>query len=412
MNSINHFAVNNNRLGYLINQLAANDNDDDSLPPLSTTNNNHCNTTTQQQTTTIPFSMLHFTGNTPPIVHQPNRNRDTAAESMLQLNSSSGGIWRFLIDQIRNQLRRMSPSECAVCVRELQMMSHSELLLRSGYHLNGMSPLPLVGRQHHTSATTGYLNRQHDISSSSPPTMQSIMQQPDMGSSTTALFSPMGRDLTTSPPQSRAPPSSNAAETELEEVSSSPSKMMKLSTVDDDDGRHMSSRISEEPLISSVGLKLHRNKDSSSVRQPNIQKKKDTLSPTTTPLPPSKKISSTKKKSATKSSPAKGCSSKVKKGFALPRKQASIVKKTRAKKKTSSSSSSSSSRTGVKSPSDADVLCGRGYQANNHKGNMQFRDYVMQLRCVYQEASKAEKTELAKVSFTSSFAGLLSYVNR
>ena len=68
-------------------------------------------------------------------------------------------------------------------------------------------------------------------------------------------------------------------------------------------------------------------------------------------------------------------------------------KKARAKKKTPTTQT----QTGVESPSD-DVLCGRGFQANNHKGNMQFRDYVMQLRCVYQEASKVDKTELAKVS--------------
>ena len=188
----------------------------------------------------------------------------------------------------------------------------------------------------------------------------------------------------------------HAAESEPElEVSSSPSKMM-LTTGDDDGLEDNSSHTNEYPVTSSVGLKLHRNKDSSSVRQPNIQKKKDTLSPTTTPLPPEKKISSAKKKSATKSSPAKGGSSKAKKGFTLP-KTVAKGKKTRAKKKTPTSFPSSS-QTGVESPSDVDVLCGRGFAANNHKGNMQFRDYVMQLRCVYQQASKVEKTELAKVS--------------
>jgi len=94
--------------------------------------------------------------------------------------------------------------------------------------------------------------------------------------------------------------------------------------------------------------------------------------------------------------PAKGGSSKAKKGFTLP---ISKVKKTRAKKKTPTTQT----QTGVKSPSDVDVLCGRGFQANNHKGNMRFRDYVMQLRCVYQEAAKGDKKVLSEVSFLSSF---------
>jgi len=339
--------------------------------------------------------MNHGTGNTHPIVHHPNR--DTATESML-LNSSRGTVWDFLMAQIQTQLRNMSPDACFVHVRELQEMAHSELLLsQSDDYLNGMSPLPLVGRQHHRHhASTGYRNNQ--VSSISSPIMQ---QQPAVGSTSTAglaLFSPMARGLTTSPSQSRAPPSSNAAETEaeLDEVSSSPSKMMLMTATNDDGLEDNSSNTNEDPVTSSVGLKLHRNKDSSSVRQlPNIQKKKDTLSPTTTPLPPKKKISSAKKKSATKSSPAKGGPSNVKKGFALPRKQASIVKKTRvkAKKKTPSQS-----RTGVENPTEADVLCGRGFAANNHKGNMQFRDYVMQLRCVYHQSQKGDKKAVAEVS--------------
>ena len=91
------------------------------------------------------------------------------------------------------------------------------------------------------------------------------------------------------------------------------------------------------------------------------------------------------------SRPTKGRSSKAKKGFSF----SSKAKKTRAKKKTSSSSSSS--KTGVENPTDADVLCGRGSFVNNHKGNVQFRNYVMQLRCVYQEAAKGDKKALAEV---------------
>ena len=371
----------------IINQLANDDDADDSPSPLATTNTNHCNTTTQQQTTPLPFIMNHITGNTHPIVHHPS------SDAPLSNNS----IWEFLLGQVRNQLRSMSPSECFIHVRELQEMAHSELLLsRSDDHLNSMSPLHLVGRQHRHRASTGYRNNHNQntsVSSTSSPMRQ---QQPAVCSSRAqlALFSPMGRDHTTAPPP--VAPSHAAAEDEDEdkdEVSSSPPSKMMLTTADDGD---RTSHISEEPLISSVGLKLHRNKDSSSVRQPNIQKKKDTLSPTTTPLPPKKKISSAKKKSATKSSPVKGGSSKAKKGFTLP-KTVAKGKKTRAKKKTPTPFPSSS-QTGVKSPSDADVLCGRGFVANNHKGNMQFRDYVMQLRCVYQEAQKGDKKALAEVS--------------
>ena len=213
-------------------------------------------------------------------------------------------------------------------------------------------------------------------------------QQPAVGSSTSqlALFSPMGRDpTTTAPPQSPVAPA-DESETELEVSSSPPSKMM-LTTADDGD---RTSHISEEPLMSSGGLKLRGDSPPARIR-PN-QKKKD-ASPTTTPVPP-KKISSTKKKKTNvKSSKrtVKKASSSVKKGFTLP---STKDKKTRAKKKTPTTQT----QTGVESPSDVDVLCGRGSFANNHKGNMQFRNYVMQLRCVYQQAEKAEKTELAKVS--------------
>ena len=294
----------------------------DSLSPLTTTNNNnHCNHLLDQQTTPLPFSTTY------PIVHHPS------SDATLNMNNS---IWDFLMAQIRSQLRGMSPDACFIHVRELQEMAHSELLLSSSdYHLNGMSSLPIDGRQHRTSATAGYRNnQQHNSVSSISSSMR--QQQLSVGSSTAglALFSPMGRgrDLTTVPPQSPvASPSHSDTESETEldddEVSSSPSKMI-LMTATNDDGQDMASRISEEPLMSSSGLKFHEDSPPAQIR-PN-QKKKD-VPPTTTPLPPSKKISSTMKAattkvatvkakkswSATKSSPVKGGSSKAKKGFTL-----------------------------------------------------------------------------------------------
>ena len=130
--------------------------------------------------------------------------------------------------QIQTQLRGMSPDACFVHVRELQEMAHSELLLsRIDDHLNGMSPLPLVGRQHHRHhASTGYRNNQFtSVSSISSPMRQ---QQRAVGSSTStaglALFSPMARDLTAAPPQNPvAPPSHSDTEVkDKDEVSSSP----------------------------------------------------------------------------------------------------------------------------------------------------------------------------------------------
>ena len=65
---------------------------------------------------------------------------------------------------------------------------------------------------------------------------------------------------------------------------------MMLTTADDGD---RTSHISEEPLMSSGGLK---HSPPVQVRLLNQKKKDTTSSPTTSPLPPSKNISSTKKK--------------------------------------------------------------------------------------------------------------------
>ena len=44
--------------------------------------------------------------------------------------------------------------------------------------------------------------------------------------------------------------------------------------------------------------------------------------------------------------------------------------------------------TRIISPSDKDVICGRGGHSNNHVGNVRFRDEVRQMRGVYREASR------------------------
>ena len=49
--------------------------------------------------------------------------------------------------------------------------------------------------------------------------------------------------------------------------------------------------------------------------------------------------------------------------------------------------------TRIISPSDKDVICGRGGHSNNHLGNVRFRDEARQMRGVYQEASKFGKQE-------------------
>lgn len=163
-----------------------------------------------------------------------------------------------------------------------------------------------------------------------------------------------------------------------------------------DDRLEDNSSRNKESVKKSVGLKLL-HKDSAQLRPISQQPSKvSSSSSSTTPL--QKKTSSkhtrgtttkaaAKKKSVTKSSkPAKG-------GRLYKAKGTAAVKKTRAKKKTSS-------KAGVQSPADADVLCGRVYQSNQHKGNMHFRDCVMKLRSVYVQAAKVDKTELAKVSST------------
>ena len=52
----------------------------------------------------------------------------------------------------------------------------------------------------------------------------------------------------------------------------------------------------------------------------------------------------------------------------------------------------------IDSPTDVDVLCGSGGSFNRHKGNVRFRDYVSQMRSVYQQARKVDKKALSEVS--------------
>ena len=58
----------------------------------------------------------------------------------------------------------------------------------------------------------------------------------------------------------------------------------------------------------------------------------------------------------------------------------------------------SSTGSGIISPSDVDVLCGRGGLTNSHPGNMRFRDKARQMRGVYEKATKENKTVLSEVS--------------
>ena len=57
-----------------------------------------------------------------------------------------------------------------------------------------------------------------------------------------------------------------------------------------------------------------------------------------------------------------------------------------------------SKKASIESPTDVDVLCGRGGSFNRHKGNVRFRDYVRQLRTAYQQALKVDKKALSEVS--------------
>ena len=57
-----------------------------------------------------------------------------------------------------------------------------------------------------------------------------------------------------------------------------------------------------------------------------------------------------------------------------------------------------SKKASIDSPTDVDVLCGRGGMTTIHKGNVRFRDYVSQMRSVYQQALKVDKKALSEVS--------------
>ena len=94
----------------------------------------------EDKTKALMLLKLHSTGNTPPIVHQPNRNRDTAAESMLQLQlNSSSGTRNFLLDQVRNQLRRTSPDACSE-MKQQRIPLKAPLLSREDNQLRCTSP--------------------------------------------------------------------------------------------------------------------------------------------------------------------------------------------------------------------------------------------------------------------------------
>ena len=74
---------------------------------------------------------------------------------------------------------------------------------------------------------------------------------------------------------------------------------MRMTATNDEGLEDSPSHTNEDPVMSSNGLKFREGSPPVHIR-PSNRTKKDT-SPTTTPLPLSKKISSTKKKSATKS---------------------------------------------------------------------------------------------------------------
>lgn len=94
------------------------------------------------------------------------------------------------------------------------------------------------------------------------------------------------------------------------------------------------------------------------------------------------------------------------------------VKSSAAKKKVSPKPKPSRNRTtrgskkastlSIDSPTDVDVLCGRGGNSNRHKGNIRFRDYVSQMRGAYQQARKEDKKALSEVSFKCLFRNLYS----
>jgi len=57
----------------------------------------------------------------------------------------------------------------------------------------------------------------------------------------------------------------------------------------------------------------------------------------------------------------------------------------------------------IVSPTDVDVLCGRGGMTTIHKGNVRFRDYVSQMRGAYQQSRKVDKKALSEVSLKCLF---------
>jgi len=67
-------------------------------------------------------------------------------------------------------------------------------------------------------------------------------------------------------------------------------------------------------------------------------------------------------------------------------------------KKRAMRGSRKASTSSIDSPTDVDVLCGRGGMTTIHKGNVRFRDYVSQMRGAYQQARKVDKTALSEVS--------------
>ena len=117
------------------------------------------------------------------------------------------------------------------------------------------------------------------------------------------------------------------------------------------------------------------------------------------PFKAKKKKTKVKSSKRTVSSTAKKVSPKL----ALKKKtnvKSSAAKKVDPKppKKRATRGSRKASTLSIVSPTDVDVLCGRGGMTTIHKGNVRFRDYVNQMRGAYQQARKVDKTALSEVS--------------
>mmetsp|Transcript_21760 Transcript_21760/g.44786 ORF Transcript_21760/g.44786 Transcript_21760/m.44786 type:complete len:132 (+) Transcript_21760:819-1214(+) len=66
-------------------------------------------------------------------------------------------------------------------------------------------------------------------------------------------------------------------------------------------------------------------------------------------------------------------------------------KRSKSKKKTPKSNDQKSASGAIETPSDLDILRGRGGTTNRHKGNMRFRDEARKLRSAYRDDGVSRK---------------------